>query len=153
MSFDVTLYTNTSEQIKVDKDLTLIGTVTGSLREESSIVTPKILIEGSLATYALCNYCYIEAFNRYYYVGPITSVRNNLLLLTCKCDALSSWKSGIRANKAIIKRQAWNNNLYLNDGSLRYYQNSIVQTKTFPSGFNNEEFVLVVACPAGPAGS
>lgn len=153
MSFNVVLYTNNSEQIKVDKDLTLIATVTGSLREECSIIKPEIIIEGSVETYALCNYCYIESFHRYYYVGPITSIRTNLLRLTCRCDALSSWKAGIRANKAIIKRQAWNNNLYLNDGSLKYYQNSIVQTKTFPSGFNNEEFVLVVACPAGSAQS
>ena len=53
MSFNVVLYTNNSEQIKVDKDLTLIATVTGSLREECSIIKPEIIIEGSVETYGI----------------------------------------------------------------------------------------------------
>ena len=153
MAFNIVLYTNNSEPIKVDKDLTTISTVNGTLRDGSSLTAPNVLIEGSLGTYSNCNYCYIAEFHRFYFVGPISVVTNNLLLLPCRVDALSSWKQQIRTNSAIIKRQAFDNNLYLNDGSLKCYQNPIVQTKTFPNGFTNEEFVFIVACPAGQAGS
>ena len=145
MSFTITMQRSTSEPERADKTLTTIATLTGTLKQETSIIDPVILIEGSMADYKTCNYCTIPEFGRSYFVGDIKSVRNNLLELPCHVDVLSTYKAGIRANMAIFKRQENHWNLYLNDGSFKCYQNPIVLTKLFPAGFGAPEFVLAVA--------
>lgn len=149
MAFSLVLQRNASESNKVDKDLTDIQTVTGSLKSECSIIDPVIMIAGDLASFVGCNYVTIPTFGRSYFIKNIESVRVGLVSISCHVDVLSSFKAGIRANKAIIQKQELDNNLYINDGSLKVYQNSVVQTKAFPNGFTQEEFVLVVACPSG----
>ncbi len=145
MAFTISLCTNLSEEIAVDKDIQVIQTVSGVLKNETSIIDPVIVIETDLAGLVRCNYLEIPAFQRGYFVRNIKSVRNNLVELTCHVDVLSSFKDAIRGNTAIIKRQENNWNLYLNDGSFKVYQNPLVLTKEFPSGFNTWSFVLGVA--------
>lgn len=145
MSFSIQLQRNNSEPIKVDKDITNILTVTGTLREGTSIIDPVIKIECNIADVAGCNYLTIDAFGRKYFVKDIVSVRNNLVEFTCHVDVLSTYKNEIRNNTGIIRRQENTWNLYLNDGSLKIYQNPYVITKEFPSGFNTQEFVLAIA--------
>ena len=149
MAFNITLQRNNSESNKLTKSLTTIATVSGTLREATSIIDPVIKIEGSLTDYTACNYLTIPTFNRSYFVKNITSVRNGIIELACHVDVLSSFASEIRANRAIIKRQEKRWNLYLNDGSFKVYQNPHVITKAFPNGFTRQEFVLAIAGSAG----
>ena len=58
---------------------------------------------------------------------------------------LSTYADSIIELSGIIKRQENNWNLYLNDGSFKIYQNPIVQVKSFPNGFTEQEFVLSIA--------
>ena len=145
MSISIALQTNVSEKNKLDKDLTTIATVTGTLKTETSIIDPVILIEGNLSNYVGCNYMTISAFGRSYFVNNIRAIRNNLFEISAHVDVLSSFSAGIRSNSAIVRRQEKNWNLYLNDGTFRVYQNPNVLTKAFPSGFTTQEFVLAVA--------
>lgn len=145
MSFSITLMQNTSPVNKIGKELSSQLEVTGELRSETSIIDPIITIECDLADLTNCNYMYISEFNRYYFVNNIRSIRNGLVEFTCHVDVLETYKDEIRANSAIIKRQENNWNLYLNDGTFKVYQNPIVITKEFPSGFTTQEFVLAVA--------
>ena len=145
MGFSIDLQTNSSEKNKLDKDLTTIATVTGTLKTETSIIDPVILIEGNLSNYTGCNYVTISAFGRSYFVNNIRAIRNNLFEISAHVDVLSSFAAGIRSNSAIIRRQENKWNLYLNDGTFKVYQNPNVLTKAFPSGFTKQEFVLAVA--------
>lgn len=145
MSFSISLQKNFSEPIKLDKTIENIMTVTGVLKEDTSIIDPVIKIECDLDDVTGCNYITIPTFGRSYFVNNITSVRNGLVEFSCHVDVLSTYKDGIRANTGIVKRQQNLWNLYLNDGSLKVYQNPNVVTKAFPSGFNTQEFVLAVA--------
>lgn len=145
MSFSIKLEQNNSQPNKIGKDITLLATVTGTLKEATSIIDPVIKVEGDLSNYTGCNYMTIDAFDRSYFVLNIRSIRNNLIEFTCHVDVLESFKNEIKSNKAIIKRQQEKWNLYLNDGSLKIYQNPHVITKAFPSGFTAHEFVLAVA--------
>ena len=145
MSFDIKLQTNLSEDNKVDKTLVDIVTLSGVLKEETSIIDPVIKVEADLADLTACNYLTVDTFGRSYFVRNIRSIRAGLVELTCHVDVLSSFKDSIRQSKAILRRQAINWNLYLNDGSLRVYQNPNVITRPFPSGFSTYEFVLAVA--------
>ena len=145
MAFDIILMRNKSEEIKVDKTTENISTVTGVLKESTSIIDPVIKIECDLSTVTTCNYLSIPTFGRFYFVNNITSINNGIVEFSCHCDVLSSFASAIKANTAIIRRQEYKWNLYLNDGSFRIYQNPIIITKNFPSGFTTSEFVLAVA--------
>ena len=145
MSFNIVFKRNASERNKMNKSLTTIATLTGTLKQETSIIDPVIMIEGAMSDYKTCNYCTISEFGRSYFINNIRSVRNNLIEFTCHVDVLSTYATQIRSCMAITRRQenAWN--LYLNDGTFKCYQNPIVLTKLFPNGFGSPQFVLAVA--------
>lgn len=143
--FSIILQTNNSDKNKLDKDVADIATLTGTLKNDTSIINPVILFDGDLSSFVTCNYMTITTFGRSYFVTNIRSVRANLFEITAHVDVLSSFKTQIRQNDAIVKRQENSWNLYLNDGSFRVYQNPNVICKQFPSGFNTQEFVLAVA--------
>lgn len=45
---------------------------------------------------------YFQMQNRYYFVTGITSVRNNLVEISGRCDVLGSWKSAIQSINAFV---------------------------------------------------
>lgn len=141
----IELYTNNSERIAVNKNITLVKSLTGTLRGECSITAPTIQCTGGLSEYTSVNYAYISDFKRYYYVSEIKSIRNNIVELEMTCDVLMSFKDEFLTQSAIIKRQADNWNLYIDDGSFKAQQNSRVQVKAFPNAIEGESFVLVLA--------
>lgn len=143
--FEIVLQRNNSERNRVTKDITDLITVSGTLKSDTSIIDPVIMIECDLNAVVGCNYISISAFGRSYFVNNIKSIQNKLVEFTCHVDALSSFATEIKSNRAIIRRQENNWNLYLNDGTFKVYQNPIVLTKAFPSGFSAQEFVLAVA--------
>ena len=145
MAFQVLLQTNNSEKNKLDKDLVTISTISGTLKNETSIVDPVILIEVDLTNLINCNYMTIPSFGRSYFVTNIRSIRRNLVEVSAHVDVLSSFASQIRNNVAIVRRQENRWNLYLNDGVFKVYQNPMVLTREFPTGFSTFEFVLAVA--------
>ena len=145
MAFNIVLQKNNSENNRVTKSVVTILTVSGVLKEETSIIDPVIKIECDLAAVTGCNYLSIPAFGRSYFVNNIRSVRSGLVEFSCHVDVLSSFADGIRSNNAIVRRQENKWNLYLNDGTFKVYQNPNVLTKAFPSGFTTQEFVLAIA--------
>lgn len=102
--FDLFLYQNKAETIRVDKfeDLVFHSAIQGVLRESSSVVNPIITIE-FIGTPDF-NYVYIPEFMRYYYVTDIVSVGNKLWQISLHTDVLMSYKNGILASRAFIER-------------------------------------------------
>lgn len=145
MSFDIVLMRSNSEKNRLTKDTETIMTVSGFLREGTSIIDPVIKIECDISDVVGCNYLSIPIFGRKYFVNDIRSIRNRLFEFSCHVDVLSTYADAIRENTGIIKRQENEWNLYLNDGTLKVYQNPNVLTRAFPSGFTTQEFVLAVA--------
>lgn len=153
MAFDVIIQRNDSERIAVTKDLTTIATMSGVLREESSIINPIILIECNLSDVKNANYLTVTEFGRSYFINDISSIRNGLVELNCHVDVLSSFATAIKANKGIVFRQENDWNLYLNDGVIEVYQNPIVTTHEFPNSFDGESYVLALAGRMGSGGA
>ena len=145
MAFNIELKINNSEQNRLNKNTRTIMTVSGVLKEETSIIYPVIKIECEISDVTGCNYLSISVFGRSYFVNDIRSIRNGLVEFSCHVDVLSTYAEQIKNNTGIIKRQENKWNLYLNDGTFKVYQNPIVLTKAFPSGFTTQEFVLAVA--------
>lgn len=147
MAFDIMLQSFTSDKIALDKNIATIATLSGTLREKCSIVDPVILIQADLSDVTAANYLYIPSFSRYYFINNIISITSTLVELHCHVDVLTSFKAFIRTNQAIINRSEKDWNLYLNDGSIKVYANSIVLTKAFPTGFTKQSYVMAVASP------
>ena len=145
MSFTIDLMRNNSPKEQVNKNLSNISTVTGTLKNQTSIIDPVINIQGDVGSFVRCNYMRISEFGRYYFVTNIRSLTNDVFEISGHVDVLMTYRDAIISNSAIIRRQESDWNLYLNDGSFKIYQNPIVLTRLFPSGFSTQEFVLAVA--------
>ena len=140
----ITLYKNESEKNKINKILTTVATLTGTLRDSSSIINPEIVIEYDNPTGF--NYCYIDAFNRYYFVTNITVINNKLLKLSLKVDVLESFKTSILAQNIIIDKSTSNVDEYLPDDNLVVNVKTKTDIVNFPSGLlESGEFILITA--------
>lgn len=145
MSFNIKFQNNVSEPNKLDKQIVDIITLTGTLKDSTSIIDPVIMIEGDISSFKNANYMTIDAFGRSYFITNIRSIRNNLIEISAHVDVLSTYKAQIRTNTAIIKRNANDWNLYIDDGIFKSYQQQRVATKIFPHKFDTFEYVLSVA--------
>lgn len=143
MSITINLMYNASDKNVVSKSLTTLSSLTGTLKETTSILNPVITFQGSIPTN--CNYMYIPDFNRYYFVNDIMSVHNDIFEVSAHVDVLQTYSSGIRNCTGIISRQQSTYNLYLDDGVFKTYQNPTFKLDKFPSGFNDMNFILAVA--------
>lgn len=146
MAFDVELCYNTEPLCKIKKNITTLTTVSGTIRDETSIADPIILIEGNLSSLGF-NYMHISSFQRYYYVTDIVSVRNGLWEVHSHCDVLKTYADAILANKGVISRQENEWNMYLNDGTFKSYQNPLIETREFASGFADPCYIMILGCP------
>lgn len=142
---NIILYNNVSERIAVNKTLENEVTLTGTLRDETDIRKPTILITyvGILDR----NYAYIPDFGRYYYIDDIVSVRTGIWRVSMVCDVLMSFKDDILASPAVID--------HTEETSITEYMDSaiwqtLVKTKTdilnFPNGLlETGEYILITA--------
>ena len=142
MSFSIKLQRNTSPLNQMNKTLNLVGTISGTLRNETDIVNPTILIEAdSLPDF---NYMTIDEFNRSYFITEIRSVRNKIWEIDAHSDPLMSFKDDFLENTALISRNQSNYDLLLNDGMFKCRQNSRIGYIAFPAGLDNFNYILVV---------
>ena len=74
---EVNLYENTSENYRLNKDITLKITESCVLKDDCSVENPVIVLKTgtNISGY---NYMYIPDFGRYYYIGDIVSVGLNM---------------------------------------------------------------------------
>lgn len=138
----VELCVNNSPANKLDKNIGVVASMSGTLREPSSIIDPVITIESNPVGF---NYLHIPDFKRYYYVTNVTVIRNGLIEVAAHVDVLKSFASEIRGFNAIIQRQENVYNTYLDDGVFKAYQNSKHKIIAFPVSFTDTSFVLALA--------
>lgn len=139
----INLYNNTSPPNYVNKSITEVISLEGTLREPTSIIDPIVIVERN--TPMGFNYVHIPIFNRYYFVTGISSESNGLVAIAMHVDVLMTYKEQIANMNAIIKRQENQYNLYLDDGIFKAYQNTKHKIIKFPYGFNNFSYVLALA--------
>lgn len=141
----IRLQVNSSPKNQVTKNITLVEEMTGTLKNETSIIDPVIIVEADLYAFRNVNYLTIPSFGRSYFVKNIRSITNDMVEFSCHVDVLSSFAAEIRANTAIVKRNEIVSNLFLNDGFFKVYQNPHIVMWEFPNGFTEHEFVLAMA--------
>lgn len=141
----IKLYINRSDKNVLDKNITQVGSdITGTLRDDCSVVDPVIKVEGLAANITGVNYAYIQEFNRYYYINNITCT-GPFFELNMHVDVLKTYAQEIRENKAVISRQQNKYNLYIQDGVFKTEAFPHIQVAQFPTGFDSFNFVFTVA--------
>lgn len=142
---EIKLYKTVSERVRIVKQITDELVLTGSLRDQSSIITPTFALETNPIGY---NYSYIPAFQRYYYIKNIVAVRKQLFQLQLKCDVLMSYKDEIYAMQALINREETPDTTYV-DGNYIVDARRIHEKVTFENPFTEENYVLVALKGSG----
>lgn len=161
MSFKITLQINKSPKNKIGKSLTTIKELEGTLKNESSILDPKILIKigsseemwiadndnNSGNSISKCNYFTIPNFNRKYFVTDIKLIRNTMIEISGHVDVLDTYSSDILNHKYIMARSQSKYNQYLPDNQMATYADSYTVNYSFPQKFShsNENLILAVA--------
>ena len=144
---EISFYINTSEKEKFDKSLTNEKSLTGFLKQATSVINPVITVE--IENPSQYNYCHIPQFHRYYFINDMINIRNNIWEFHMHVDALSSFKSQIRANKAIIDKNQYltNANEYYNDGNTFVHDSKETnEIATFQNGFDDvPHYILITA--------
>lgn len=143
---EIKLYKTSSPRKKLVKDLTDEITLVGTLRAQSSVMSPTFTVQDiSVVGY---NYCYIPDFGRWYYINGIDALRANLYELSLGIDVLMTYAAEIRQNYAIVDKveslgAAYN---YINDGSWVNTNRMKQSIINFATGFNDTgEFILITA--------
>lgn len=137
------LYRNKSDDKRVDKELTSLNTVNIEFKDDTDILRPVIKVL-NFPNAVKANYCYLSAFDRYYFIREITASQQHLYM-TLEIDPLYTYRSKIRGLNAIVKRQQTLCNYYLDDDHYKSLEYSRIQTKVFPYGFTKNAFLLTIA--------
>lgn len=143
---NIVLYLNASEPNVVAKVITVVATLTGSLREPSSVTNPVIRIE--MGNPVEANYVHIPDFNRYYYIDDIVSLRTNLWELHLKVDVLMSFASSIKNSLAVVEETSLEGdervNSYVSNDSFARLVKDKTDIIQFPDGFNEQPYFILI---------
>lgn len=104
----ITLYSTASPAKTVTKTLSSATEYTGAFRqgEQPSDRDPIVVVQTARNNLTAFNYAYIPSFGAYYFIRDRRAVGQNTTELVMHKDVLMTFDSGIRANSAIINRQA-----------------------------------------------
>ena len=108
MSISLTLYTNSSDRKRINKQLggALASGLPCTLKEDTSIINPTILISRSVlgSNISQANYAYIPEFGRYYFIDKPVVTTGQMVALEMTVDVLRTYKGGLYGNKFEIAR-------------------------------------------------
>lgn len=141
---DITLGVCVSDRREINKVIQSQETISGTLRNESGVLNPVILIEHNNPS--AFNYLSIGDFNRHYFITEIEHVREKLWRIYAHVDVLYTYKNQIMSSNAIIDKSTNGyDDKYINDGMWI----SKVKTKTdvvsFPNGLSETGCFLLMA--------
>ena len=137
---------------KVTKATTTIVTLSGVLKENTSVLNPVITVDITGVSFPTgtdiftANYASIDVFGRYYFIKDITVISNNIFEISMHVDVLMSWSSGLLAAPCIVARNQNDFNLYLMDPNYKCFQNDRVLITKASGGFpiENSCFALTI---------
>ncbi|MBO7734446.1 MAG: hypothetical protein J6S67_17910 [Methanobrevibacter sp.] len=143
---DIAFGVTTSEKRQLDKSVSYAVSVSGTLRNETNVVNPTILVQANISTLAGCNYMSIPAFHRVYFITDVRAITDKLCEVSGHCDVLSTYKDGIRTNTAIVGRSATqgNWNLLMNDTQIKLNNKKQIIVKKGFNSFPKNQFSMIL---------
>lgn len=140
---NIILYNNASDNNVVHKVITQQSEITGSLKNETNIVNPVILIQS--ATPIVGNYAYIPVFGRYYYINDVKCIRNEIYEIEMHVDVLMSFN--LSSIQGILSESEKDEiNRYLPSRGFVINSKHKTDIVPFPNGLNTTgEYILITA--------
>lgn len=135
-------YTMLDSHNVLNKTLTPVFSLTGTLKDKCSVTDPVILIE---ATSVTANYFQIPEFNRYYFLTDAPVYRNGFWELHLHVDVLYTYRAALLNCNVIMAKSESRYNLYINDDEYVCEQDPVILTKAFPSGFDTSNACYILA--------
>lgn len=86
------------------------------LIDDTSIMNPTFKIENPYNAILTYNYCYVQMFNRYYFITDIRNYRN-FWYISCTCDVLATYKTAIGNSSHYVLRAASEYDLTISDSA------------------------------------
>lgn len=139
----ITLYNTTSENNRLNKNLTKILDIENAkVMNESNLLNLQIFIKRDLVSdFNKINYLYIDSYKRYYFVD--VTIENGFLVLNCDIDVLMTYKTAILNLTATVTRNENIKNGYLEDKNYNIMSYENIVCKTFPNGLTNDSIILM----------
>lgn len=81
-----------------------------------------------------CNYCYIQEFQRYYFIDNIIIQNNKLFMLALSVDADESHKNQFLNLDAFVSRNEFDFNPFVKDDLITYYYDKDIDEYVLPKG-------------------
>lgn len=113
----IDVYVNSSDPKAVNKNLQFVRSLKYTIKESSNVVDPVLYVKYN-TDLLTCNYCYVEEFNRYYYVRNITVSNKHTIELELMVDVLMSYADQIKGMYALVTKQEFDYNAYYIDPDL-----------------------------------
>lgn len=167
----------TGPRNSVRKEFTSEHTYDMTLKDETSILTPVLLVKTTpqgAGNLAKSSYLYIKDFSRYYFIDDIRSVRACLVEISASVDPLKSWAEKIYEQTALIEYTSDDKaaKMYAEDPKVTMYADAITTTinlkpdkdkdYSLPSSgetvklttfTKTPEYILITAGPSGKGGT
>lgn len=137
----VIFYKNASDNRCLSKTLTQLKEYTDvKFKDDSSIMTPELILSPDTSVFG-ANYCWIEAFRRYYFITNI-EVSQQRIIVSCKIDVLYTYKDEIQSMYGYIRRSASLKNLYISDNQKTQQANYMPAYKYYFNGSDVSNYVI-----------
>lgn len=139
----ITLCVNNSEKNKLNKSLSDINSFSGTLKDETSIVDPVVIME--LENPAGFNYAYIPEFDRYYFITDMASIRNGLWRISMHVDVLQSFRNYILNCPVILSdTEVHGKEMYLSGDVWKSKVKEVTNIVNFPSGLSSTGYFILI---------
>lgn len=118
----LTYYNNQTDERYVDKQIVQIAKdghpnpVNIIIVDDTNIVKPTFRM-ADVDLYATANYVYVDELRRYYFIESY-DLSHGFAYLHCRIDTRSTYKSLIRSQSCIVRRQEFKHDMYQNDGEI-----------------------------------
>lgn len=94
--------TKDSENV-INKTMLLQDVIEITLKDNIDVVNPIIVLKDESFNMINYNYCYLEGFNRFYFIRDIQTINSDMFRVTLECDVLESFKHDILNSEATYK--------------------------------------------------
>lgn len=136
---------NLSATNTLDKVLSPSKQFDVTLKDETNLLYPSVLISGKLYDFHKYNYGYIPSFNRYYFINDISSYSDKLVIITFKVDVLMSFRDSLKKCYGFAVRQENKYNQFFYDNQFPEFAYSKTIIKKFPAKFlDNPNYIIAV---------
>jgi len=111
----VVFYLTTDDKKVVHKRCTFVGSYDVELKQPCDILRPNLILRGIDINVNTINYVYCSTMMRFYYITKKTLLQHGLIELELEVDPLMSFQTNIENLYALIDRQEFNYQPYVED--------------------------------------